>query len=604
MSQDDDENDKDVEGDHCWQFRYNRSLSCFSHSVAQLTFSQDGKWLVAATTAGNVKIFDTGIWAEAAKLQGCLREEARVLAISPAQRWLVCMYPSAMHIFQCQPPWRLEARIPAPVDPMTKTTSEWCCVAFSPLSEVDDKNGKAGQDNHLAAFASKTLCVLDYSGGWGDVPKSTRSFLDGQRPTSLAYTSCGFWLVCGYESGQVQIWNHFSLTLDRTLFGHNGVVSCIASSPRCADYHSRFISCGLDPRAGCALRVWHSHGWVLEQVVPDMQADRNGIRSCEFSCSGDWVVSVAVEMCIWRVCISLKGKLELRLHQRLTAVGSSAGLCTAAYCCLHDAIAVGSRDGVLGVWTKFPGFPEEHGRGQAATGGNLMHKCHNVTPWMALEVTLPRPMRGVKPDPMSGLPCGVSTELDADDDMRRSLRNSEWFVRSDMRSLSGASPPRMPRATGRSHRASSEASANGTSSAYPSNAVTPKVQKVAAFGMQQDGALRKSSSEPPSRWKPAGCGFADALGAYSTGNPQPSGVENVTRSHSRSRRMLPIMCSVTQAGTVPLKHGNASGRSPGRSSLSELPPLVEDEKVAMRQALLHATKGLVQRISLDPKNIC
>ena len=50
------------------------------------------------------------------------------------------------HIFQCQPPWRLEQRISAPVDPMTKTTFEWCCVAFSPLSEVDDKKGKAGQD--------------------------------------------------------------------------------------------------------------------------------------------------------------------------------------------------------------------------------------------------------------------------------------------------------------------------------------------------------------------------------------------------------------------------------------------------------------------------
>jgi len=602
MSQDDDENDKDVEGDHCWQFRYNRSLSCFSHSVAQLTFSQDGKWLVAATTAGNVKIFDTGIWAEAAKIQGCLREEPRVLAISPAQRWLVCMYPSAMHIFQCQPPWRLEARIPAPVEPMTKTTSEWCCVAFSPLSEVDDKNGKAGQDNHLAAFASKALCVLDYSGGWGDVPKSTRSFLDGQRPTSLAYTSCGFWLVCGFESGQVQIWNHFSLTLDRTLFGHNGVVSCIASSPRCADYHSRFISCGLDPRAGCALRVWHSHGWVLEQVVPDMQADRNGIRSCEFSCTGEWVVSVAVEMCIWRVCMSLKGKMELRLHQRLTAVGSSAGLCTAAFCCLHDAIAVGSRDGVLGVWAKGPGFPEDNGRGQAAAGGNLiLEKCRNVTPWMALEVTLPRPMRGVKPDPMSGLPSGNFTELDADDE-RRSLRNSEWFVRSDMRSLSGASPPRMPRAPGRSHHASSEASA---SSAYPSTVLTPKVQKVAAFG--QDGAMRKSSSEPPSRWKSTGCSFAEALGTYRTGSPQRSVAENVTQSR-KGRRMPPIMCSVTQAGTVPLKHSNASCRSLGVRADS-LPPLVEstrdDEKVAMRQrlTLLHATAGLVQRITLEPKNI-
>lgn len=613
--------DVDVPGDHCWHYRYNRRLSCFSHAVASLTFSQDGKWLVSATRSGHVKIFDTDYWAERAKLEGCRNEEPRVICFSPAQRWLVCMFPSVMHIFQGKPPWHLVQRVPSPIDQATKASSEWICVAFSPSSEVDQPGGRAGQDNHLAGFASKALCVLDYSGGWDDTPKRTACILDEKRPTSIAYTACGWWLVCGYSSGQVQIWNHFSLTLERTLLGHNGAVCCITPSPRNAPYDARFISCGLDN----SLRVWHSSGWILEQIAPDTRADKNGIRSCMFSCGGNWVVSVAVEMCVWRVVVSSKGHMELRLHQRLNAVCGAEGLCTAAICSRQDAIAVGSRDGVLGLWTKLSGYPVgafDQEKETDAIDRQASRKHSSVTPGV-MDKPLPTSMMLVRPE---GSP---PTEADAKEE-RRSLRNSEWFVRSDLRSLAGSSHAlHLPPASrgrirggerlaslGRSRGATGEwASKCSTVSPSPLRASMssmhisssvrtrlphPNVQSVKAFGAEagsnQNSAMTKSNSVPVlSRWRSTSFECEDVL------LPQVQ-INSTIRPKPESQMPWGL-------GSPGLRHANAPSNATSRWEFgshqdAELPPIVGDPHSPVRAAILHATRGLVQRISLDPQHIC
>jgi len=348
--------DGDADGDHEWHFRYNRRLQCFSHSLSCLTFSLDGNYLVSGTASGDVKVWDTGSWAEAARLKNSLRKEPRALVISPAQRWLVCAYPSVLQIFHCGPPFRLEQAMPSIVDPATKEVQEWMCIAFSPMSEVDHPGGKTGQDNHLAAFSSAALLVLDYSSGWsGDTPRRMRSLMQSSKPTSLCYTSCGWWLVCGFQSGQLQIWNAFSLTLEKILNGHSDRINCLAPSPRAASYESRFVSCGMDQ----TLRVWHTNGWLVEQHLHDTRCDLNGVLQCTFSNSGCWLVSVASELSVYRVQIRPSGRLVLALHQRLAAICGAEGLRAAAFCSNGDAIAVGSRDGVLGLWTKHPGNPPD-----------------------------------------------------------------------------------------------------------------------------------------------------------------------------------------------------------------------------------------------------
>lgn len=606
--------DEDLPGDHAWHYRYNRRLSCFQHSVSSLTFSQDGQWLISATKSGQAKVFDTEYWAERAKLPGCRNEEPRVICLSPAQRWLVCMFPSTMLIFQGRPPWRLEQRVPPPRDARTKENSEWVCCSFSPLTEVDHPGGHTGQDNHLVAFASKSLCVLDYSGGWDDTPKRTACILNEQRPTSIAYTACGSWVVCGYESGQLQIWNHFSLTLERTLMAHTATVSCIASSPRKAEYDPRFISCGLD----CTMRVWHTNGWLLEQITPDTKADRNGIRSCMFSCNGDWVVSVAVEMCIWRVCISRKRRLELRLHQRLSAICGAEGLCAAAICNRQDAVAVGSRDGVLGLWTKLAGWPAEHGQGNDASTLDAKRETGrgSVTPWIMTTTTLSRPMMHVSPH-------GPRSHAAKDSAVRerRSLRNSEWFVRTDLRSLSSTAQSfRLPQAIGHNRGAKGERASKSslvTSSPFRhtmrSRISTPKlpnanVQRVSAFGMETDTSeadalMHKSNSMPEvSRWKPTSFECDDVLGALRTSPLASATIRHATESPRSLRERM-------QKGPL-LKNGrvcnaNVTSRGFGNQSDGELPQLFGQESLSpVREAIKHASRGLVQRISLDPQHIC
>jgi len=347
---------EDFHGDRAWHYRYNRSLACFAKAVSCITFSHDGRWLITGTGSGDMKAWDVSRWSDAGALKGSRREEPDTVVISPAQRWLVSVQPSALHVFHCKPPWALEHVFQQTVCPGNQEASEWCCAAFSPTVEVDNMNGIAGQDNHMAAMSTTHLCVLDYSGGWSsETPQRTHSILRFARPTGICFTPCRAWLACTYVDGQLQLWNAFSLTIERKISAHTGMVTCLTFSPQWARYDPRLVTCGLDR----SIRVWHCCGWIQEHMVSDTRCDDNGVSRCTFSSNGRWLLSVAKELCVWRVCVSRKDRVHLRLHQRLEGVCSIDGLRAAAFCCLNDAIVVGARDGVLGVWARHPGFPPE-----------------------------------------------------------------------------------------------------------------------------------------------------------------------------------------------------------------------------------------------------
>jgi len=445
------------------------------------------------------------------------------------------------------------------------------------MFEVDHPGGKAGQDNHLAAFAVNCLWVLDYSGGFfHDTPKRTRSVFNSARPISIAYTACGFWLVCGYECGELQIWNHFSLTLERTLNAHSGMVCCITASPRTAPYDPRFVSCSVDR----SLRVWHSAGWSLEQIAPDTKADRNGIRSCAFSSTGNWLISVASELCVWSVCVSSKGKLELRLHQRLAAVCGAEGLRTASFG-LNDAIAVGSRDGVLGLWMKLAGLPVETVRKEGTMKLRTRSDANGVTAWI-MDRPLARPMMKVTQED------GAEKKEIADD--RRSLQSSEWFVRSDLRAL-GRTAQVCYRGIGRMADRERGVPSPVTPNIRAKLGQSRKspVHDVDAF----DESLSKSTSLPElKRWKPKANEFEDALAACrnemvdgtSPNKTAPAGFFGGGR-HRRD-------------STAYANDGDFPDGSSMKSGVTR-------DLASIRKSLIrNATQGIVQRMQLPPQSIC
>ncbi|CAJ1413454.1 unnamed protein product [Effrenium voratum] len=342
-----------IEVQHQYHFRYDRRLSCFSNAVSCLSFTGDGQYLVSGTGSGDIKVWDCNTWAEAAKLKGGRRAEPKEVAISPSQRWVVVCYSSVLHIYQCGPPWRLVQSRPV-VNTLKDKEPEWCCVAFSPSSEVDHPTGHAGQDNNLAAFSNCSICLMDYSGGWEEVPQRTRSIMQTGWPASLAYTGDGYWIVCGFSEGQMQVWNAFSLTLEKTLNAHEATVTSLAASPPSAPYDQRVVSCSKDQ----CLRVWHVNTWLLEQHLHELRCDRSGLRRVTFSASGQWLIAVSSELTVWRVCVSPRTKkFDLQLHQRLEAICGAESVRTATFSSQSDVVAVGSHDGILGLWNKHPGLP-------------------------------------------------------------------------------------------------------------------------------------------------------------------------------------------------------------------------------------------------------
>jgi len=549
--------EEDLEGDWDWHFRYNRRLSQFAHAVSSLTFSQDGRYLVSGTGSGDVKIWDTGCWAETTKLRGCRKEEPKCMVISPAQRWLVIAYPAVLYIFNCKPPWRLEQALPALIEPATKEVSDWCCIAFSPMAEVDHPGGCTGQDNHLATCSTEFLCVLDYSGGWGvDTPRRTRSLMQSAKPTSICYTACGWWLIAGFEDGQLQIWNAFSLALEKTLSAHTASVNGLDSSPRAAKYDSRLVSCGLDQ----TLRIWHSNGWLLEQHCHDTRCDRTGVRKCTFSALGNWLVSVSTELSVWRVGITEKGRMILNLHQRLGAVCGAEGLRTAAFCGLgrsnncDDAIAVGSRDGVLGLWTKYPGVPPDPVDGKESAISTPTSKPFvRSTPWTA-DRPLPRPMQLLSPGGIKPLTKASSSSPSPGPNTR-----GEWFQRAHLRSLS------MSQLTASRHEMGNDtvASSAGRLMLAPGTPTTPSVN-------------------------------SDALLKHT---PMMSDL-SASRKGARSRSFEDARMHLDGGGENVRGAGSLSGASPALGD-----NVTATRVSAVRMTMRHACRGLVRRISLDPKVI-
>lgn len=228
----------------------------------------------------------------------------------------------------------------------------------------------------------------------------------------------------------------------------------------------------------------------------------------------------------------------------------------------------------------------------------------SAAPWKA-DTALHKPMMHVRPEGLRS-PAAPPTE-------RRSLRTSEWFVRSDLRSISSTarSTFHLPSPSGR-NRGGGAARANNeradkcsTVTSSPlrstmrmlSNVRTklpdPHVQKVAAFGSDagarssnEDG-MPKSTSMPelPARWRSAAFECEDVLGALCSPNAQ---VSRTQRTPER-RDKLPFFHS-------PYRH-NAT-------HTDERPEQVGDGESPVRKAMLHATRGLVHRISLEPHKIC
>lgn len=510
------EDPEEQDGAHEFHFRYNRRLSCFSNPVAALTFSPDGQFLVSGTSAGDAKVWDTGNWAERSRLKGCKKEELLALEISPSQRWLVAAYASVLHIYQSHSPWRMEQAFPALLENAAKDDTRWSCVAFAPMVEVDETGGHTGSDNHMAGFSTTQLVVFDYSGGWGsETPRRTRSIMQSSRAVSLAYTADGQWLMCACESGQFQVWNAFSITLEKTISAHSECINCLKTSPKGANYDTRVVTCGVDQ----ALRVWHSNGWILEQHLYDTRCDRSGIMHCTFSSSGEWLISIASELSVWRVCITRRARMVLQLHQRLAATCGAEGLRTAAFCSTADALAVGSRDGILGLWTKTPGRPPDPG--EAPSAGGADKNASRSEPFCA-NATLPKPMQRITPNGVKPLPS-----------------RGEWFQKAHLRTLS------MTSLASRGGRL-----AGGT---------TFMDTATETLGADRRMMLRNGSLPNVGGWKASAFGLDQVLSHVIRDNVDKSSLRQST----------------------------------------ELPPDVSP----VRKSMNHACRGLVQRISLDPKII-
>lgn len=387
-------------GDRFIHYRYNRSLTCMSNALTDITFSPDGRWLVTGTGHGDWKVWDTTSWASVAALKGGHREEPRSTLVSPMQEWLVCLQASALCVFHCRPPFAQAEVLPSRLCPSSGEASEWCCADFAPSHhDGADAATTRGQDTHLAVLSTTHLSILDYCLGWGaEMPQRTHSILRFARPTGVRYTACCRWLVSTYVSGQMHIWDARSLTLEQKLSAHPDVVNCLAVSPRRAEYACRLVTVGQDH----TIRVWDSTSWAMEQLVYEKQGDDVGIHHCAFSRQGSWLMSVARALCLWRVCLSSTGFLELHLHQRLEAIASVEGLFCAAFGGLKDTIVSGSRDGVLGVWARCPGLPPEPPRPSALPVGVIVANEDTTAASPAAPAAapaqhdrLPRPMRRV-----------------------------------------------------------------------------------------------------------------------------------------------------------------------------------------------------------------
>lgn len=405
-----------------WHYRYDRRLANFSRCVSSLRSSVDGRWLLGGSSSSDIRLWDSQSWAEAARLKGNRREEPRCVAVSPDGRWLAAVQPGVLLIFCGEAPWSIVLAMPSRIDPNTEKATDWCCASFSPVppQPEDAEEVMPSQDvvqgSFLAVLSTTHIFVFDYAYGWTSdlMLERSHSLLRFATPSSVAYSLCGGWVLCGNAEGQLQMWDVQSgLELSAKLSAHLGRLNCITFSPNASDYEPRAVSCGAD----MSLCVWRrgSDSWRQELSIFDPHNGSDGISCCAFSATGCALISVGKELCIWRVsCPSIGSQIRIRIHQRLPAIGSCDGLSSAAFCG-RDHIAVGAQDGSVGVWRCCPGLPpgpppalpeEREGSiapddGQAAAGSK-QPACGPAVPAEETRIRLeapkpPKPMKRVGP---------------------------------------------------------------------------------------------------------------------------------------------------------------------------------------------------------------
>jgi len=371
-SMDSEDEIEDLPGDHAWQFAYDRRLTDFSKAVSSLAFSGDGRWLVGSSGAADPKVWDARSWAAVGTLNSSKKEKVRTLCASPDGSWLATVQPSSLNVFVSENPWRLAFS----QAPETVEGSEWCCATICATS------------TRIAAMSTTHLCIVDCNNGWhADAPQRAHSLLRYARPTCIQFHPCGVSVICGFEDGQLLVWSSSELSLDHTLDAHDGVLHCIGTSPDRAEYPTRFVSCGADD----VLSVWNGSTWAREQRIHDTKCGRTGIVNCAFSSSGEWLISAAEVLCVWRVCCTPRGRIALRIHQRVKPVGGCEGLRAVAFCASSDAVVAGSGDGALGLWVKVAEAPA-----RPATPLEVNHKKPKKQSPVD-DLVLPRPMNKVAP---------------------------------------------------------------------------------------------------------------------------------------------------------------------------------------------------------------
>lgn len=375
---------------HASHFRYNRRLACFSNAVSAVVCSRDGRWIVCGTGSGDVKVWDASVWAEVARLKGFCSKMPNTLTFSPAMRWLVCAYDQALYVFDIEGKWQLHHVLPAQHAGASGGVSSWICVAFASTQEVNHAVGATGHNAHLACLSETHLEVLDYSGGWKKgMPSRSRSLsVSAGVPTCMTYTSCGTWVACGFESGQVQVWNASSLSVEKALSGHDGVINSLTSSPDSASYDVRVASCCKDQ----SIRLWNPvlGSWVVESQVREPRSGPEGCNHLSFASDGKWLASVGMVLCIWRVIVDAFGSsVTLEAHQYIEVVSGSEALRCACFSA-SSAIVSGSQEGMLDMWMEADGRPTEDRRAAVA-------KAEVGVAPLSAKVFSPKPMKRLCP---------------------------------------------------------------------------------------------------------------------------------------------------------------------------------------------------------------
>jgi len=276
---------------------------------------------------------------------------------------------------------------------------------------------------------------------------------------------------------------------------------------------------------------------------------------------------------------------------------------TAAFCVRQDAIAVGSRDGVLGLWCKLPGLPTAPVKEIACRDkARLRGDSSGVQAWI-MDRPLLRPMMHVKPE-------GNKTDPEKED--RQPLQASDFFVRSDLRSLSRTASAVYSNPYRKGQTAVRE-------KAKPSP-VTPDIRaklnrrkaSLTDVGAIEEidvggGSLEKSFSTPAlKRWNRTGYGYEDVLSAYC--NATTEVIKPVTPNQNLFHKTCPGRLGGLgfRPNSSGAPRGRANSTSTNASDIPEDGTALSNDMAALRLSMARQVlkTSCVRRISLDPQSIC